>query len=65
MRTTEVVDQVVDEKEEEGVINKMGQKFRLYWMEGYSSEYRKEKTLGNIKKSWVSKLYVCRSDIVK
>ena len=43
-----------------GMMNKMGQKFRLYWMEGYSSEYRKEKTLGNIKKLvkqtlWVSK----------
>ena len=34
-----------------GMMNKMGQKFRLYWMEGYSSEYRKEKTLGNIKKA--------------
>ena len=32
-----------------GMINKMGQQFRLYWMEGYPSKYRKEKTLGNIK----------------
>ena len=32
-----------------GMMNKMGQQFRLYWMEGYSSEYRKEKMLGNIK----------------
>ena len=48
-----------------GMMNKMGQKFRLYWMEGFSSEYRKGKTLGNIRKSWLSKLYVCQSDIVK
>ena len=48
-----------------GMMNKMGQKFRLYWMEGYSSKYRKEKPLGNIKKSWLSKLYGCRSNIVK
>jgi len=48
-----------------GMMNKMGQKFRLYWREGHSSEYRKEKTLGNIKKSWLSKLYGGRSDIVK
>ena len=32
-----------------GMMNKMGQRFRLYWMEGFSSEYRKGKTLGNIK----------------
>ena len=26
-----------------GMINKMGQQFRLYWMEGYPSKYRKGK----------------------
>ena len=34
-----------------GMMNKMGQKFRLYWMEGYSSKYRKGKTLGNIEQA--------------
>ena len=33
-----------------GMMNKMGQKFRLYWMEGYSSEYRKEKSKGMMNK---------------
>ena len=55
----------INKDKSKGMINKMGQKFRLYWMEGYSSKYRKEKTLGNIKKSWLSKLYGCRSNIVK
>ena len=55
----------INKDQSKGMINKMGQKFRLYWMEGYSSKYRKEKPLGNIKKSWLSKLYGCRSNIVK
>ena len=41
----------INKDKSKGMINKMGQKFRLYWMEGYSSKYRKEKTLGNIKKA--------------
>ena len=39
----------INKDQSKGMINKMGQKFRLYWMEGYSSKYRKEKPLGNIK----------------
>ena len=41
----------INKDKSKGMMNKMGQKFRLYWMEGHSSEYRKEKTLGNIKKA--------------
>ena len=55
----------INKDQSKGMINKMGQKFRFYWIEGYSSKYRKEKPLGNIKKSWLSKLYGCRSNIVK
>ena len=36
----------INKDQSKGMINKMGQKFRLYWMEGYSSEYRKEKNAG-------------------
>ena len=32
-----------------GMMNKIGQRFRLYWMEEFSSKYRKGKTLGNIR----------------
>ena len=39
----------INKDKSKGMINKMGQQFRLYWMEGYPSKYRKEKTLGNIK----------------
>ena len=41
----------INKDQSKGMINKMGQKFRLYWMEGYSSKYRKGKTLGNIKQA--------------
>ena len=54
----------INKDKSKGMINKMGQQFRLYWMEGYPSKYRKEKALGNIK-IWLSKLYVCPSDVVK
>ena len=29
----------INKDKSKGMINKMGQKFRLYWMEGYSSKY--------------------------